>query len=102
MKSSTVSSRMWSASTWKGRVQSSALTAASAAARDEGTHFGGFGGLADGVGHVERVEVARRDEVVNSFEPYVVGVNVEGARPVERPDGGLGGGAHARGARADD
>ena len=33
MNASTVSRRMWSASTWKGLVQSNSLTAASAAAR---------------------------------------------------------------------
>src|SRR5215213_8438473 len=40
-------------------------------------------GLADGVGHVERVEVARLDEAVNGVESYVVCVHAEGLVPAE-------------------
>ena len=39
------------------------------------------GGLADGGGHVERVEVAGVEEAVDGREIDVVGIHVIGARP---------------------
>ena len=50
-------------------------------------------GLADGVGDVDRVEVAGREEAVDGLEPNVIGVDVIRLRPAERLDGGVGGGA---------
>ena len=71
-------------------------------ALDEGVDAIRLGRLADGGGHVERVEIAGVDEAVHGAEVDVVGIHVIGLRPAGLPHGLVGGGAHAGGFRADD
>ena len=56
-------------------------------ARDEGVEIGRGGGLADGGGDVEGVEIAGVDEAIDGVEVDVVGVDVVGLLPAEGGDG---------------
>ena len=71
-------------------------------ALDEGLEIGGCGRLADGVGHVDRVEVAGVDEAIHGLEVDVVGVHVVRPFPAQLAHGRIGGGAYAGRFRADD
>ena len=51
--------------------------------------------LGDGVGHVNREEIRRRDETIHGFEADMVGVHVVGFFPAERGHGVVGLGAEA-------
>ena len=63
-------------------------------ARDEGVDVGGRGGPSDRAGHVEREEVARRQEPLDRLERDVIGVDEVGRAPAQRADGALGRRAH--------
>ena len=61
-----------------------------------------LGRLADGIGDVDREEIAGGDEAVHRVEVDVVGIHVIGLRPAGLPHRLIGGGAHAGGFGADD
>ena len=69
---------------------------------DEGVDAVRLGRLADGRGHVERVEIAGVDEAVHGAEVDVIGIHVIGLLPAGLPHRLIGGGAHAGGFRAHD
>ena len=71
-------------------------------ALDEGVDAVRLGRLADGRGHIERVEIAGVDEAVHRAEVDVVGIHVIGLRPAGLPHRLIGGGAHAGRFRAHD
>ena len=60
------------------------------------------GGLADGRGDVQRVEIAGVDEAVHGAQVDVIGVHVVGMFPAQFADGRIGGGPHAAGFGSDD
>jgi hypothetical protein len=60
------------------------------------------GRLPDGVGHIQREKVARIEKAVHRSQVDVIGVQIIRARPTEFVHGAIGGGARARGLRADD
>ena len=60
-----------------------------------------IGGLADGVGDIDSVEIGMGHEAIDGFEADMIGVDVIGLGPVEGFDGGVGGGAGTGRFRAD-
>jgi hypothetical protein len=60
------------------------------------------GGLADGRGDVQRVEIAGIDEAVHRAQVDVIGVHVVRMFPAQFTDGRIGGGLHAARFGADD
>ena len=68
----------------------------------EGFHVRRRGGLADGRGDVERVEIAGIDEAVHRAQVDVIGVHVVGMFPAQFTDGRIGGGPHAARFGSDD
>jgi hypothetical protein len=55
------------------------------------------GGAADEVGDIESKEVAGVEKAADGIVINMIGVEVVGIRPLEGADGGIGGGAGARG-----
>ena len=64
-------------------------------AAHERFHVRRRGGLADGRGDVQRVEIAGIDEAVHGAQVDVIGVHVVGMFPAQFADGRIGGGLHA-------
>ena len=62
---------------------------------DERLHGTRLRRQANGVGHVDRVEVAGRQEPIHRFEADVIGIDMVGLRPAQFHDGGVRGGAGA-------
>ena len=69
---------------------------------EERLDIGERGRLADGVGHIERVEVAGIDEAVHRAQIDVVRIHVIGSRPTELSNGTVGRAAYTGGLGADD
>ena len=61
----------------------------------EGFHVRRGGGLADGRGDVQRIEIAGIDEAIDGAQVDVIGIHVVGMFPAEFTDGRIGGGPHA-------
>jgi len=69
---------------------------------DEGFDVSGRGGLADGRGDIEGIEIAGLDEAVDRAQIDVIGIHMVGMLPGKFPDGGIGGGFTLAGSETDD
>ena len=68
----------------------------------ERCHVRRGGGLTDGRGDIQRIEIAGLDEAVDGAQVDVIGIHVVGMFPAEFTDSGIGGDLHAAGFGTDD